>query len=226
MNSTHIVLILKKEKPQNMSYLRPISLCNVTYKIVAKILRNRLKPILLSLISKYQSAFIPGRLITDNMMLAFEICHYMKRQRNGKVGRMAGKVDMSKAYYRVEWQHLQDMMQKMGSNERWLDFIIMCLRSVTYKVLHDRAEIELMNPTGGLRQGDPLSLYLIILCAKGLSSSLRALENRGLIQGFKVSCGAPPISYLFFADDSYFYLKSKNVECTQIKSCPQMYENV
>ena len=77
MNSTHIVLIPKKDRPQRVGHLRPISLCNVIYKIVAKVLANRLKRILPLVISEYQSAFILGRLITDNV--AFETCHYLKR---------------------------------------------------------------------------------------------------------------------------------------------------
>ena len=100
-NTTHIVLIPKKPKPERISDLRPISLCNVIYKIIAKILANRLKFVLPVVISETQSAFVPGRLISDNIMLAYEVNHYMKRKRQGKHGTVVLKVDMSKAYDRM-----------------------------------------------------------------------------------------------------------------------------
>ncbi|XP_060960190.1 uncharacterized protein LOC115703873 [Cannabis sativa] len=102
LNHTNIVLIPKKKHPESMSDLRPISLCNVLYKIISKVLVNRFKDVLPVVISNHQSAFLPGRLISDNIMVAFEIMHYLKRKRVGKDGFMALKLDMSKAYDRVE----------------------------------------------------------------------------------------------------------------------------
>ena len=98
LNKTNIVLIPKTNRPTKMSEFRPISLCNVSYKIISKVLANRLKPILNSIISENQSVFVPGRLITDNILVAFEIMHYLKKKRNGSEGFMAVKLDMSKAY--------------------------------------------------------------------------------------------------------------------------------
>ena len=102
VNSTYIALIQKIANPLKVSDFRPISLCNVFYKIISKTLANRLKCILPDIISANQSAFIPGCLISDNVLVAYETLHTMHSRMWGKKGYMALKLDMSKAYDRVE----------------------------------------------------------------------------------------------------------------------------
>ncbi|XP_074293296.1 uncharacterized protein LOC141620279 [Silene latifolia] len=101
LNKTNIVLIPKKKAPDKMFVFRPISLCTVIYKLISKVLANRLKVFLGEIVSENQSAFTPGRLITDNVLIVFELFHHMKNSRSGG-GHMALKLDMSKAYNRVE----------------------------------------------------------------------------------------------------------------------------
>ena len=102
LNHTFITLIPKVHSPRKVSEFRPISLCNVLYKLIAKVLANCLKPLLPKVISETQSAFMFERLITDNILIAHETLHYLKERRKGKMGYMALKLDMSKAYDRVE----------------------------------------------------------------------------------------------------------------------------
>ena len=106
------MLLPKIISPQVLKDFRPISLCNVLYKIISKVLANRLKKILPDIISPSQSAFVPGRLITDNVLLLYELIHYLNSKIKGKWGMAAIKLDMSEAYDRVEWGFLSDIMRK------------------------------------------------------------------------------------------------------------------
>ena len=92
-----------------------------------------------------------GQLITDNVILAFEIQHYLKRKTQGKEGVAALKMDMSKAYDRVEWLFLRKMMEQLGFSSRWISLVMMCVESVRYKILHDGTEVGPIIPERGLR---------------------------------------------------------------------------
>ena len=114
MNLAHIILIPKKNKLEHMCEYRPISLANVVSRMASKVMANRLKTILPNVISNAQSAFVPNRLIIDNTTVAFEMLHRMRNWRKGKIGHIAVKLDISKAYDQVEWSFLWQIMLKIG----------------------------------------------------------------------------------------------------------------
>jgi len=144
------MLIPKVKNPQEMKQFRPISLCNVIYKICSKVLANRLRSCLDDIISKEQSAFVPGRLITDNVLVAYECTHYLKHKK-GKAGACAVKLDMAKAYDRVEWEYLNDIMLKLGFHEMSVALIMKCLTSVSFSVKVNGHLSAVFWPSRGIR---------------------------------------------------------------------------
>jgi hypothetical protein len=216
-NDMMIVLIPKVNDPTLVSQFRPISLCNVVYKVISKLLANHLRGILPDVISDHQSAFVPGRLITDNILLACECIHRIKKKQ-GKKGLCAVKLDMHKAYDRVEWGFLEKIMLKMGFDRRWVSLIMACVKSVRYKVRVNASERGMFTPTRGLRQGDPLAPYLFLFVAQGLSSLLKGAKNRGELQGVKVCRDAPSVSHLLFADDSLILMQADNNNAEVLKN--------
>jgi hypothetical protein len=222
-NDTTIVLIPKVENPETITQFRPISLCNVVYKVISKVVANRLKGLLPDIISPFQSAFVPGRLITDNFLVAYESYHTIKNKRIGKFGSCAVKLDMHKAYDRVEWCFLESIMIKLGFDPDWVELIMACVSSVRYKVRFNNGESELIIPTRGLRQGDPLSPYLFLLCAEGLTAMINAEEEEGNIIGVKVCRATPAISHLLFADDSLILMRADSRNASSLRHALDRY---
>ena len=120
LNHPIISLIPKLDRPFNLTHYRPITLYNILYKIMSKVLVNRLKMVLDTCISKNQAAFAPRRQILDNVMISHEYMHYLKNKRQGLDGFMALKLDMSKAYDRMEWSFLETIVRKMRFAESWI----------------------------------------------------------------------------------------------------------
>jgi hypothetical protein len=207
VNQTTIVLIPKIKNPHELKEFRPISLCNVIYKLCSKILANRLQVFLDEIISVEQSVFVSGRLITDNLLVAYECIHYLKRKK-GKMGVCAVKLDMAKAYDRVEWAYLQGIMLQLGFSENFVTTMMRCVTTVSFSVRVNGHLSTPFKPTRGIRQGDPISPYLFLLCLEGLSCLQRSIGPVHLSRGVRVGIHAPWISHLLFADDCIVFSKA------------------
>jgi len=156
--------------------------------------------------------------------VAFETLYYLKRKTQGKLGYMTLKLDMSKTYDWMEWVFLEKIMQHLGLKEKMVSIIMSCLRSVSYSMLLNGQPIGNIKPSWGLQQGDPLSLYLFLMCTMGLQSLIHKAKVEGLIQGVAICRNGPRISHLFFADDSVLFCRAKEDECQKILDILVVYE--
>ena len=132
-----------------MKQSRPISLCNVIYKICSKVLANRLRQFLDDVAAEEQSAFVLGRLITDNVLVAYECTHYLQRKK-GKSGACAKKLDMAKAYDRVEWDYLRRIILKLGFNETFVSLVMRCVTLVSFSIKINGVLSSVFNPSRGI----------------------------------------------------------------------------
>ena len=218
LNQTFLTLIPKVQFPDDVSQFRPISLCNVVYKIISKIMVERLKPLMDKLITPYQNAFIRGRNITDNILLAHEIFDTLRKKKGRKKGYCALKIDMSKAYDRVNWNFLKAVLLSMNFGTTWINWIMECVTTVQYTLLVNGSPIQPFHPSRGLRQGDPLSPYLFLFCANILSVALIDAENHKKIKGVKIGRNGVSFTHIFFADDSFFFFQNDNTSLPALKT--------
>ena len=208
VNSTTLVLIPKAKNPQIITNFRPISLCNVIYKLCSKVLPNRLRGFLDEIVSEEQSAFVPRRLITDNVLIAYECTHYLKRKK-GKMGACAVKLDMAKAYDRVEWDYLKRIMLTLGFCDTFVSLIMRCVTSVSLSVRVNGVLTDSFRPSRGIRQGDPISPYLFLLCAEGLSCLLKSMGPMYLSRDVRVGIHAPRSRTYFLRMLAYSFQKHR-----------------
>ncbi|KAL2942986.1 LINE-1 retrotransposable element ORF2 protein [Bienertia sinuspersici] len=219
MNQTFLALIPKGPSQERAADFRPISLCNTSYKIISKCMVNRLKGIIRDIGGEFQNAFIPGRLMNDNCLLAHEIINWVKHKKKGKLSASVLKIDLSKAYDRIRWDFLQKVLEAHGFPSKWITLIMQCVTTVQYSILVNGEPTTPFSPKAGLRQGDPLSPYLFILCMDILSKGLVNLQNQRKLEGLQISRGGPKISHLFFADDALFFFKVTEESCETLKNC-------
>lgn len=138
---------------------------------------------------------------------------------------MTIKSDMSKAFDRIEWGFLRNVLNRFGFHELWVSWIMTCVTSVSYSYLINGAAQGKVNPSRGIRQGDPLSLYLFILCSEVLSGLLNKARLSGEVVGVKAAQGCPAINHLLFADDTMIFSRTDPRSCKPLISILRKYED-
>ncbi|GAU31392.1 hypothetical protein TSUD_19380 [Trifolium subterraneum] len=200
INSTFIALIPKIDSLQRLNDFRPISLVGSLYKILAKVLANRLRLVIDSVISESQTAFVKDRQILDGILIANEA---VDEARKSKKELMLFKVDFEKAYDSVDWGYLEDVMGRMFFPTLWRKWIKECVCTATASVLVNGNPTEEFPLGRGLRQGDPLSPFLFLLAAEGLNVLMEAAVARNLFTGYSISERDPiSVSHLQFVDNT------------------------
>ncbi|XP_077234220.1 uncharacterized protein LOC143876406 [Tasmannia lanceolata] len=221
--ATFLVLIPKIDGASKVSDFRPISLVGSLYKVLAKVLADRIKVVLPSIISVNQSAFLGKRQILDCSLTANEAIDYYRRSGEGGI---LCKLDMEKAYDRVDWAALDYLMGRMGFGERWRGWIRNCLSSAWFSVLLNGSAKGFFKSSRGLRQGDPLSPFLFLIVAESLCSILKKGSDMGLYRGFLIGTSKVEVSLLQFADDTLLFCSPVLSQLLNLKAMLRCYEMV
>lgn len=222
LNDTFLVLIPKIDHPEVPAHFRPIGLCNVIYKIITKTIVNRIKPLLPQITSSTQTSFVPGRQITDNIVIVQEVLHTMKRKHGAK-SYMALKIDFKKAYDRLKWPFVRNTLLEMNFPILLVEVIMECISSPSMRVLWNGEPTEAFRPSRGIRQGDPLSPYLFILCMERLNQVIEEAIINGLWHPIYASRGGPKLSNLCFADDIILFAEASLDQAPIINDCLQRF---
>ena len=216
LNKTHISLIPKVQGPKMLGNYRPISLCNSMYKVLTKIIVARLRPYLGKLISPFQMAFVLSKKGSNNVIIAQEIIHSLSKKKGG-VGYMVLNIDLEKAYDKIEWSFIRDMLARVNLPMDLQDIIMSCVSTVSTSILFNEEAFDSIYPSRGIRQGDPLSPYLFILCMDYLGQLIEKKCHAKLWQLVKASQGGPSFSHLLFSDDILLFAKADHINCSAIR---------
>jgi hypothetical protein len=222
INNTLIVMIPKVDKPEFVTQFRPISLCNVVYKIISKVIVRRIKPLLNDVISPYQSSFIPGRSIHHNIIVANEMVHSMSRMK-GKKMFMSIKIDLEKAYDRLNWNFIEQCLEDCKFPPKLIQVIHHCISSPSYKIMWNGEKTDSFNPTRGIRQGDPLSPYLFVICMERLSHIIADQVEAEYWKPMRAGRYGPQISHLPFANDLLLFAEASIEQAHCVMHCLDLF---
>ena len=200
INSTFIALIPKVVSPQRLNDFRPISLVGSMYKILSKVLANRLRSIMRSIISDSQSSFIKGRKILDGILVANEV---VDEARKSNKELLLFKVDFEKAYDSINWGYLDEVMKMMGFPTLWRKWIKECIGTASASALVNGSPTAEFPLKRGMRQGDLFFPLLFLLAAEGFHVLMESMSVNNLFSGYHMGGSESVIvSHLQFDDDT------------------------
>lgn len=204
VNSTILALVPKKTDSLEMKDYRPIACCNVLYKVVSKILANRLKLLLPRLITENQSAFISGRLLMENVLLASELVKDYHKETISS--RCVMKIDVSKAFDSVQWSFVIQSLEAIGVPLCFIHWVKLCITTPSFSVQVNGELGGYFHSSRGLRQGCSLSPYLFVLCMNVLSHNIdKAVREKKF--KYHPRCQALSLTHLCFADDLMIFVE-------------------
>ncbi|GKB89177.1 putative RNA-directed DNA polymerase, eukaryota, reverse transcriptase zinc-binding domain protein, partial [Tanacetum coccineum] len=213
INHTFLALIPKVSTPFKVTDYRPISCCNVLYKCISKILTNRIIDGLKEVVSENQSAFIPGRRISDNILITQELMHNYHRNRCPP--RCAFKVDIQKAYDTVDWKFLASIMKYFGFHKKMVKWIMACVTSATFSLCINGDIHGFFKRKRGLRQGDPISPYLFTMVMEVLTLIIKRMVRVSDTFRYHNRCEELQLVNMCFADDLFIFTRG-DVESTRL----------
>jgi ribonuclease HI len=214
LNKTFVVLIPKSNFPRHFNDFRPISLCNLCYKIISKLIAVRIRPFLSRALSEEQLGFLKGRQILDVVGVAQECIHNIKTK---KLQAILLKLDLKKAFDCINWNFLHLILIQSGFGTITSNWIMGCISSATLAILINGEATKAFHCERGLRQGCSLSPLLFILILEGLSILLKNKQAEGLLKGVKVA-GLTHILHILFADDVLILTTANYAEWSIIHS--------
>eukprot|EP00253_Pinus_taeda_P004604 PITA_04604 len=201
LNATFIALIPKSEESNSPNKYRPIALCNIIYKIISKVVALRLKPVLPFIISPEQFGYVEGRQITDGIILTHDIIHSLKQTKRPG---MLLKIDLSKAFDSISWEYMQKILRAFGFASAWICWISNLISSTFFSILINGIPTSTFRPSGGIRQGDPLSPFLFVIMAEGLGRCINSAILSRNLKGITLH-QAPTVSHQQFVDDNMIF---------------------
>ncbi|KAK9904390.1 hypothetical protein M0R45_000756 [Rubus argutus] len=222
LNHSIISLIPKVPGPQVMTQFRPISLCITVYKVISKIIVARIRPLMQQLISPNQVSYVFGRHISDNIMIAQELL-FKFRNSFGQKGFFALKVDLSKAYHRLSWQFIQSVLYEALFPDSLVKLIMSCITSTSFQISFNGQLTDSFKAQRGIRQGDPLSPYIFVLCMEKLSHLIQIAVDIGEWKAVRASQSGPKVSHLFFADDLMLFAEASQEQADTLKQCLDVF---
>uniref|UniRef100_A0A2N9HEY0 Reverse transcriptase domain-containing protein n=1 Tax=Fagus sylvatica TaxID=28930 RepID=A0A2N9HEY0_FAGSY len=226
LNATFICLIPKKPGAVELKDFRPISLVGSVYKIMAKVLANRLSLVLAKIISSPQNAFVKERQILDSVLIANECID--SRMRSG-IPRVLCKLDLEKAYDHVNWKFLLYMLRRCGFSARWIRWISFCISSVRFSILVNGSPCGFFSSSRGLRQGDPLSPLLFVIVMEAFSRMMDRAVEGGLLSGFLVGdrgISTLMMPHLLFADDTLIFSAAEHDQILNLRYVLTWFEAI
>ncbi|XP_058784431.1 uncharacterized protein LOC131659235 [Vicia villosa] len=220
--SSFLTLIPKCKNPLSLDDYRPICLVGCMYKVVAKLLAGRLKGVLNSIIFNSQSAFVPGRQLLDGVLVANEVVDFARKE--GK-NCLLFKVDFEKAYDKVKWKFLRYKLKRMGFGDKWMKWMELLIFNSKISLLVNGSPTKEFFVHKGLRKGDPLSLFLFVLVAEGLTGLVKQSIHVGELQKFTLSDSCS-VDILQFADDTLIMGEGNRKHVRALKAVLRAFEIV